>query len=207
MRCTVAGAAPWAVVIHRQGGAPVAMWSGLGQQPARTRSAFQAGRSLRSMPGASATSCSGDATMTSLRHDPRRRPQATPAAARPSAAVGQPPASTGRQTVPIVRRRRGGMHITTQHNGPVTTVRVGGGLTEIGTRHLAALLDAMVTTDCEHAIVHLADVNLVDSGLLRVLRAARTRLQGRLTVTAESDGGALPAGPGRARRGCLASPS
>jgi anti-anti-sigma regulatory factor len=77
------------------------------------------------------------------------------------------------------------MRIAVQRQGPVATVRVSGGLTEIGTGHLAALLDAMATTGCEYAIVHLADVTMVDSGLLRVLRAARTRLQGRLTVTAE----------------------
>lgn len=124
--------------------------------------------------------------MTSLRYGPRRGQRTSLAAVRPSAAaVGQPPGSTGRQTVPNARRRPGGMHITTQHNGPVTTVRVSGGLTEIGTRQLTALLDAMVTSGCEQTIVHLADVKLVDSGLLRVLRAARTRLQGRLTVTAD----------------------
>lgn len=124
--------------------------------------------------------------MTSLRHDPRRRPRTSPAAVQASvAAVWQPAGSTGRQTVPNTRRRPSGMHITTQRNGPVTTVRVSGGLTEIGTRQLGALLDAMVTAGCEQTIVHLTDVKLLDSGLLRVLRAARTRLQGRLTVTAD----------------------
>lgn len=116
----------------------------------------------------------------------------TVAVQRSAAAVGLLPGSTGRPTVPNARRRPGGMHITMQHHGPVTTVRVSGGLTEVGTGHLAALLNAMVTAGCEQAIVSLADVNMVDSGLLRVLRAARTRLHGRLTVTADRAGARVP---------------
>lgn len=76
--------------------------------------------------------------MTSLQHDSRRLPRAAPAAVQPSAvAVGPALGSTGRPTGPNARRRPGGMHIATQRHGPVTTVRVSGGRTEIGTRHPA----------------------------------------------------------------------
>lgn len=64
-------------------------------------------------------------------------------------------------------------------------MRVSGELTVTGHRYLAALLDVIVAADCEEVVVHLAGVDMVDTRLLDVLRAARTRLQGRLTVIAD----------------------
>lgn len=111
--------------------------------------------------------------MTSLQHDHGHRSH-----------VGSPlRAMSG--SGQSARRRPGDLHVTVRRGGPVATMWVSGELTEIGHQHLAALLDLMVTSGCTQAVIHLAGVDMVDSGLLRVLRIVRTRLRGRLTVTAE----------------------
>lgn len=58
-------------------------------------------------------------------------------------------------------------------------------LTEIGHPRLATLLDSLIDTDRGEIIVHLAEAALVDAALLQLLRAARARLSGGLTVTAD----------------------
>ncbi|OFE18369.1 hypothetical protein BA895_12100 [Humibacillus sp. DSM 29435] len=64
-------------------------------------------------------------------------------------------------------------------------MKVCGDLTEADTRHLATMLNAMAWSDGQRATIDLADVSSVGSELLRVLRTARTRSRGRLTVTAD----------------------
>lgn len=127
--------------------------------------------------------------MTSRLHDDRRRWFAVSTEVRsgpePSAPVKQRHRLAGRQWVASAPRRSRRLHLTVGHCGLVARMRVSGELTEIGRRHLAALLEMMVTAGCERVVVHLAGVDMVDSGLLQVLRAARTRLEGRLTVTAD----------------------
>lgn len=141
--------------------------------------------------------------MTSCRHDVRSGPAS---AQQPMPAAGQPPGSPEHQSVRTASGRAGGMHIATGHDGTWATVRVSGVLTEAGTGRLAA----MVLPDGELATVHLADVGSVGAGLLRVLRIARTRSQGRLTVTADRPEARFPlalvglgdmAWPGRHDRG------
>lgn len=83
--------------------------------------------------------------------------------------------------VPVDR----GLRITTHHRGRVARMQVGGELTEIGHQHVAALLHTMIAAGCARIVVHLAGADMVSSGLLQVLRAARTRLGGRLTVIAD----------------------
>lgn len=89
------------------------------------------------------------------------------------------------QAVTNGHRRSGRLHIATHRSGPAARVRVSGELAETGHRHLAALLDMMVMAGCERITIHLAGVDVVDSSLLQLLRAARTRLGGGLTVVAE----------------------
>ncbi|MDQ2873629.1 MAG: hypothetical protein M3Y33_01905 [Actinomycetota bacterium] len=55
---------------------------------------------------------------------------------------------------------------------------MGGALTEVGRRRLAALLDSLIATDRDEIIVHLAGAGMVDAALLQMLRAARSRLAG-----------------------------
>lgn len=85
-----------------------------------------------------------------------------------------------------------GLHITTRRDGPVSRVRVSGHLTDSGRAYLAALLDLMTAAGCAQIVVHLGGVGVVDAGLLQLLRAARTRLAGRLTVTADRAEARLP---------------
>jgi anti-anti-sigma factor len=85
----------------------------------------------------------------------------------------------------IVDRGTECLCITADRVGPVAHVHVSGELTQSGNLHLAALLDTMISAGCERVVVHLAQVSMVDSTSLKVLRAARTQLEGRLTVVAD----------------------
>lgn len=95
--------------------------------------------------------------MTSVRHYGSPGPSAGAAfAQRPMSAVGQPPGSPDRHSVPSASGR---MHITNRNDGTSTTVRVSGVLTEAGTRRVAAMLNTMVTVDGERTTIHLDDVS------------------------------------------------
>lgn len=124
--------------------------------------------------------------MNSLRHDFRNGPTAGPLAAAASIPdVGQPPVSSPGRSTPATSRRAGGLPVATGAEGFLMTMKVRGDLTEADTRRLATMLIAVAWSDGERATIGLADFSSVGSELLRVLRTARTRSQGRLTVTAD----------------------
>lgn len=98
--------------------------------------------------------------MTSLQHDSRRLPRATPAAVQPSAAaVGQALGSTGRPTGPNARRRPGGVPA-----GPPFQVRCRRLAHDVWRIEVAGGLD-------------LFSAPLLDAALLRAFRAMPPHVQ------------------------------